>query len=324
MDRRAFLATLAGGLLAVPLAATAQQPGKVWRVGFLSIDAKRYPKWRLPPALEEFGYIEGRNLILDSRWADGRSDRLRPLAAELIRGNPDVIVANLNEAIAAAKAATSSIPIVMANSLDPVEVGLVTSLARPGGNVTGMAIQAPQLTGKQLELLKQTVPGLRTVALLWEPAFPGIVAYYGIAQAAARDLDVTLRSFEVRQLQDIDGVLAAIKRARCDALYVSPTGPLFARYPLIIEFAAKNRLPAIYPVLYFVERGGLMSYGANLDATWHQVARYVDRILKGAKPANLPVEQPTKFELAINLKTARALGLTIPPSLLERADQVIE
>ena len=329
MDRRAFLAGSAA-LLAVPLAAKAQQAGKVPRLGYLSALSGSDPQ--LQRSLDEFrqrlhelGYVEGQSLAIEYRWAEGKIERLPDLAAELVRLKVDVIVASGGLPVAqAAQRATKAIPIIMTGPADPVATGLVASLARPGGNITGLAIISHELVGKELELLREVVPKVSRVAVLWNPTNPGNTLQLRGAEAAAQVLGVRLQPLEVRGPGEIDRAFAAITKERTGALLVLLDSMLLAQRVRIADLAARNRLPAVYGLRLHVEAGGLMSYAANQLAVAHRIASYVDRVLKGTKPADLPVEQPTKFDLVINLKTAKALGLTIPPSLLARADQVIE
>jgi ABC-type uncharacterized transport system substrate-binding protein len=327
MDRRAFLGTLAGGLLAAPRAADAQQAGKVYRIGYLSggsstlthlIDAFRQ-------GLRELGWVEGQNIVIDYRFAEGRLDRLPDLAAEIVRLKVDVIVAAPSPPAAAAKNTTGTIPIVMIGAGDPIAQGLIASLARPGGNITGLAYSVGQeIFGKQLALLKEAVPKVRRVAVLWNPAVPTLAPAIGEVKVAARSLGVQLQLLEARGPNDFDSAFAAMARERAGALLVI-TDSVFTTHRIrLADLAARSRLPAAYTNRQPVDAGGLMSYGPSFPDLWRRAATYVDKILKGAKPADLPVQQPTKFELVINLKTAKALGLTIPPSLLARADEVIE
>jgi ABC-type uncharacterized transport system substrate-binding protein len=324
MDRRAFLAG-AAALLAAPLAAKAQQAGRVYRVGYLSTGA-------LPPeaflqGLRDLGYVEGRNVVIDYRSAEGKPERLPALAAELVALKVDVIVAPNTPAALAAKQATRTLPIVFIGVGEPVTSGIVTSLARPGGNVTGLSIVSPELVGKWMELLKQAVPGVSRVAALWQPGamdertekdmFKG-------AEVAARALGVRLHFVEARGPEDFDRAFSDMTRARAGALTVRPAPMFVSERRRLVDLAAKNRLPTVYPWREFVEAGGLMAYGPNLADLFRRGATYVDKILKGTKPGDLPVEQPPKFDLVINLKTAKALGPQIPQSLLQRADQVIE
>jgi putative ABC transport system substrate-binding protein len=326
MERRTFVALVLGGLLAVPLAAEGQPVTKVYRLGILTVQSRqRAPLYRLlPQALRELGYVEGQNLVIEWRFAEGHVARLPELAADLVRLNVDVILAAFMPEILAAKQATNSIPIVMVSSVDPVGNGLVASLSRPGANITGMAIQPPEFGGKQVELIKQAVPSLSRLAVVWDPLYPGFMAFYKHAETAARVLGITLQSIEVQQASDFEAAFARLAKERPNGLAVWPTNIIGVQNARIQSFAEQNRLPIIYPTKAFMDTGGLISYGVNVDEQFRRVATYVDRVLKGAKPADLPVEQPTKFELVINLKTAKTLGLTIPPSLLGRADEVIQ
>jgi putative ABC transport system substrate-binding protein len=328
MDRRAFIGTLTGGLLAAPLAAGAQQAGKVYRIGFLGVlSAPDYAANlnAFLQGLRDLGYDEGRNIVIEYRWAEGREEHLPTLAAQLVRLNPDVLVTHAT-GVRAAQQATSTVPIVMGASADPVGMGLVKSLARPGGNTTGVASQIVDLASKRLELLREAVPHLRQVAVLWTGSGASREAVRE-TQVTAGKLGVRVRSFEVgRGPTDLETVFTAILRERPDGLIVFPN-PLLnieATNARIVEFAARNRLPTMGGQRRFVANGGLMSYAGDFTEGWRLAARYVDRILKGAKPGDLPIEQPRTYALAINLKTAQTLGLTIPPSLLQRADQVIE
>ncbi len=317
---------LAVGVLSEPPRVGAQPAGKVARVGVLSLgvalppgEAARSP---FVTALRDLGWAAGQNIIFESRYAAGQTDRLPALAADLVQLNVDVIVTLSNQETVAAKQATASIPIVMLFGVAPVEAGLVASLARPGGNVTGMTV-APVVLGKYLELLKEAVPKLARVAVLLGSGFPGLTPEPPEVQA--RKLGLTLALIEVNSVDDVEAALARITKERHEALFVIPVGPLVARLGQIIDFAAKHRLPTIFPGARGpVDAGGLMSYGYDLPPLLRRGAWYVDRILRGAKPADLPVERPTTVELVINLKTAAALGLTIRPSLLQRADHVIE
>jgi putative tryptophan/tyrosine transport system substrate-binding protein len=326
MNRRAFLATVAGGLLAAPLAAQAQQAEKVYRVGILSAghQSLRETDAVFPQALRELGWIEGKNVVFETRYADDRLDRLPELAAELIRLKVDLIVTYGTLAPLAAKRATATIPIVMSSAGDPLGSGLVASLARPGGNVTGLSMMVPEMGGKRLQMLKQVLPGVSRVAILWNAANPYPALVFRQTEGAARGLGIQLQSLEVRSPGDFHRALEAAARQRAGALLTVEDPLIVGQRTQILDFTAKNRLPAMHGLREFVEVGGLMSYGVSLADLRRRSAGYVDRILKGAKPGDLPIEQPTKFELVINLKTAKALGLTIPPSLLQRADQVIE
>jgi putative ABC transport system substrate-binding protein len=326
MDRRAFLSG-AAALLAAPLVAVAQQPGKVYRLGILSPGGVPDPSAATSPnlvpiALRELGYIDGQNLVVERRFAEGKIDRLPALARDLVQLRVDVIVA-VSEAIQATKEATATIPIVMGFGFNPVEQGFVSSLARPGGNITGVLYASEgQLVSKRLELIREAIPRAARFAVLSTSESDSSDQLHA-AQKAASALGVKLVVVEA-QGADYDRAFARMAAERADALFVVSSSILNRDRKLIIEGAAQYRLPAMYEWREQVEVGGLMSYGSSLVGLSRRVAAYVDRILKGAKPADLPVEQPTKFELVINLKTAKALGLTIPPSLLARADQVIE
>jgi len=320
-----FILALALGVLAVPLAAEAQQAGKVPRIGVLSFFTEPDPQVEaLKQGLREQGWIEGQNVGLEYRYANNKLEQLPNLAVELVRLRVDVIVTGGEAGIRAARGATSTTPIVMANSGDPVGTGLIASLSRPGGNITGLSLLAPDLGGKRLELLKETVPKVSRVAVLWNPTNAVKVLELKSTEVAARALGVMVTSIEVRAPTDFDRAFAAIARERPNAL-ITLTDPLTRGHKKqIAEFAAKSRLPMIAEQREFAEAGGLMTYGASLRDLYRRAATYVDKILKGAKSGDLPVEQPTKFELVINLKTAKALGLKIPQSVLIRADEVIE
>jgi putative ABC transport system substrate-binding protein len=324
MDRRAFIATLAGGLLAAPFAAEAQPAGKIARIGLLRTGAPPDPALdAFKEGLRELGYVEGQNVVLDVRFAAGRLDRLPSLAAKLVRRDVAVVVTGGEAAIQAARAATRTIPIVMGASNDPVGAGLVESLARPGGNITGSTILAPELSRKRLDFLKEMRPGVVRVAVLSDPMSPGTSRDLEEAQSGARALGFRLQVWTVRTPTDLDEAFAGMKRERAEALMTLADPVFTASRVRIVKLAAATRLPSIYYWKDFVDVGGLMSYGPSLQGLYRRAATYVDKILKGANPGDLPVEQPTKFELVINLKTARTLGLTIPPSVLSRADQVI-
>jgi putative ABC transport system substrate-binding protein len=317
-------------LLALGVTADAQQPKKVPRIGYLSVgdpatDSSRAEAIRL--ALSALGYIEGQNIATEYRYAEGKWDRLPELAAELVRLKVDIIlVAGGRIPVRAAKNATKTIPIVMGGGgTDPVEEGLVESLARPGGNVTGLTLLGGELGGKRLELLKEAVPKLARVAVLYDPATPvNVREVKEVLPVAARALGLTLWSWDVRAADGFDRVFPALNKERPDGLYVGGGPLMVANRKRIVGFALKSRLPSVYTSRVSVEAGGLMFYGADEADSYRRVAYYVDRILKGAKPADLPVEQPTKFELVINLKTAKQIGLTIPQSMLYRADKVIK
>jgi len=328
MDRRdTVLALLALG--AAPLAAEAQQAARVARIGYLSpnLAASPYLRDAFLQGLRDLGYVEGRNVVIEYRDAEGKLDRLPALAAELVALKVDVIFAPNTLAAVPAKQATRTIPIVFAVAGDPVGSGLVTSLARPGGNVTGLSNLALELVGKCLELLKQAVPGVSRISVLWHPgAFPERTEkdMLKAADVAARVLGVQPQFLEARGPQDFDRTFSDMTRERAGALTVLPSNMFISERRRLVELAAKNRLPAVYPWKEFVHAGGLMAYGPNYDDLFRRAVTYVDKILKGTKPGDLPVEQPTKFELVINLKTAKALGLALPQSLVQRADEVIQ
>jgi putative ABC transport system substrate-binding protein len=327
MKRREFVA-LVGGALAWPLTADAQQPGKIPRIGILNNGpaALQRPNPFLQ-GLEELGYIEGQNLAIEFRFADWKLDRLPALAAELVARKVDVIVAVATPAARAAKHATNTIPIVAVSMGDPVGDELVASLGSPGGNVTGTTFLGPELVAKRFGLLKQAIPGVSRVAALWHPGAYGERTMKGFLQeteVAARTLGVQLQFVQALGPEDLENAFAEIARGNADSLIVLPSPMLYSEFRPIVNLAAKNRLPAMYQAREFVDAGGLMSYGANLPDLARRAAAYVDKILKGANPADLPVEQPTKFELLVNLKAARELGLTIPREFLLLADEVIE
>jgi putative ABC transport system substrate-binding protein len=328
MNRRAFACALAMVIVSAPLAAEAQPAGKVWRIGTLTVSpaerASHFIK-ALEESLRELGYVKGSNVLYEHRFADGRTERLSELAKELTALNVDVIIAGNNASIAAAKQATSVIPIIMTYGIDTIGVGFIASLARPGGNITGLTADVTADTwGKRLELVKEVAPRASRVAVLWNPDFPGMASALRATEDAAATLGVRLQSVEARRLEDFDPGFTAITSQRPGALLVLADPLVYTRRREIVATAARHRIPAIYAFREATDEGGLMSYGVNIPALYRRAAYFVDRILKGAKPGDLPVEQPTKFELVINLKTAKALGLTIPQSLLIRADQLIE
>jgi putative ABC transport system substrate-binding protein len=328
MRRREFIAAIGGAVAARPLRAVAQQVGKRYTIGLLSAGtrpAQNGASWvAFSGALRELGWVDGKNVAFEHRYADNRLERLPELAAELVRLNVNVIVAIGTLAPLAAKRVTSTIPIVMTAAGDPLGSGLVASLARPGGNVTGMSLMAPDLGGKRLELLKELLPRLARVSVLWNAANPYSARVFKETQAAGQILGIEVQSLEVRDPDDLDGAFEAARRQHPDALD-TVEDPFTGTYrKRIADFALADHLPSLYGLREDVEAGGLMSYGANLAELYRRAAGYVDKILKGATPADLPVQQPTRFELVINLKTAKALGLTVPLSLLDRADEVIE
>jgi len=327
IDRRAFLGTL--GLLAGPLAVGAQQAGTIARIGLLfptSPSDPRTPHFveAFRKGLRELGYAEGRNIVIESRFAEGKWDRLPSLAAELVSLKVDVIVTFTTPATQAAKQATGTIPIVIAAVIDPVAAGLVASLAHPGGNITGLSQMVPELVGKQLELLKQVVPNISRVALLGNPANAGNAPQVRHAQNAARALGIRLQSLKARGPGEIESAFAAMTTERAGAVIVLIDSTLIDERTRIADLAARRGLPMVSGTIEIAVAGGLMAYGPSVRDMFRRAAAHVDKILKGAKPANLPIEQPTKLELVINLRTAKALGLTIPPALMLRADEVIE
>ena len=327
MDRRTFLAGTGAGLLAAPLAAWAQQVKKPWRIGYLSggsspVMAPYVAAFR--EGLRNRGLIEGENIVVEYRWADGNNEKLPSLAGELVAMKIDLIVASGTPAAVAAKGATNQIPIVFLGVSDPVASGLVTSLAHPGGNATGWSTILPDMSGKLLGLIKEAVPSASRIAVLANPTNPAKGLELKAIRDQARSLGVTIESVEVPTPASLDAAFSTMGSARPDILMTLFDTVTLSNRGRIVEFAARHRIPAIYQLKEFADAGGLMSYGPNSQSTLRRTAIYVERILKGAKPSDLPVEQPTKFDLVINLKTAKALGLTIPPSLLGRADEVIQ
>jgi len=325
MMRREFIALL-GGAAAWPVAARAQQPGKLRTIGFLGQSTRSAAsEWvaAFVQRLRELGWMEGRTITIEYRWSEGREERFAEIAAELVRLKVDVILTSGTPEVLAAKQATSVIPIVFATAGDPVGNGLIASLARPGGNVTGMSLQSNDTAGKRVELLREVVPSLRRLAILANVGNPFSVLELGEAQAAARTLGLEVDTLEIRRPEDIAPAFEALK-GRAQALYVCADGLVNANRIRINTLALSVRLPTIHGYRDYVEAGGLMSYGANLPDLFRRSADYVDKILRGAKPGDIPVEQPTKFDLVVNLTTAKALGLDVPPTLLARADEVIE
>jgi putative ABC transport system substrate-binding protein len=320
--RREFIGTLAGGLLAAPRASEAQKAGKVYRIGFLRAGQPPKP-WveAFLQGLRERGYVDGQNVVVEFRFTDGSFDQLPRLAEELVRLKVNVILASAAPSALAAKKATTSVPIVFVNVFDPVELGLIPGLGRPGGNITGLASTSADLAGKRLELLRGLVPKLRRVAVLWDPSNPTNPIQLKGAEVAARTLGLPLRPAPIRGPSDFD---AAFKAARgANGLLVLDSPLVITHRARLAGLAATSRLPAISGLRDFVEVGGLISYGVDFPDSYRRAATYVDKILKGAKPTDLPVEQPTKFEFVINLKAAKQIGLTIPPNVLARADKVI-
>jgi putative ABC transport system substrate-binding protein len=326
MDRRTFLAATGAVLLAAPLAAEAQQAGKPFRIGYIgsSSGTSQHLVAAFREGLRDRGWVEGQNVIIEYRWAGGMAERYPTLLAELVGLKVDLIVTTTTTGALAAKRATTEIPIVFTMVSDPVASGLVASLARPGGNATGWSNILSETSGKLLELLREAVPGVSRIAILANLTNPGKALELKALSDQAQTLGVTLQSVEVPSPTTLDAAFSANEQTHPEALITLVDAVTLSQRQRIVEFAAKHRVPAIYQVREFTDAGGLMSYGLNMPGMFRHTAIYVDRILKGAKPADLPVEQPTMFELVINLKTAKALGLTIPPSLRVRADEVIE
>ncbi len=326
MPRRiiVLIVTLALATLLVPAVSHAQRPAKIPRIGIIGDWPEDSPSWEVfRQGLRDLGYVEGQNLAMEWRFTEGNLDRLAETATELVRLQMDIIVTTGTPATRAAMHATTTIPIIMVSAGDPLRAGLVASLARPGGNVTGSTILGPELSAKRLQLLKEILPTASRVAFLWNPTNPANVLHFEDIQAGARALGVTLHSVEVSSPNEFTSAFAAMMRERPDALIMTADAMHQVHVGQIIDFAAKNRLPVTSNVKENVVAGALMSYGASLPELYRRATLYVDKILKGAKPGDLPVQQPMKFELVINLKTAQALGLTIPPSLLFQADEVI-
>ena len=304
------------------ISSQAQQPGKVPHIGLLSLSGANQEAFR--QGLRDLGYIEGKNIAIESRTAANRADRLSVLAGELVDLKVDVIVAAGSQAVHAAQRTTKSIPIVMTSSSDPVGTGFVASLAHPGGNITGLSLVGPDLSTKRLEMLKEVILGVSRVAVFWNPDDPAAKISLRETEDAAKAQAMHLQILEIREASDFESAFRAANKGRARALILLPAPIVATQAKQIAELALKNNLPAISPVSEFPNAGGLMSYGANLADLYRRAATYVDKILKGAKPADLPVEQPTKFELVINLRTAKQIGLTIPPNVLARADKVIK
>jgi putative tryptophan/tyrosine transport system substrate-binding protein len=331
MERRTFIGGIASGLAVAPLTVGAQPTGKVYRIGYLSIGSASTtytrPLEAFRQGLRELGWAEGRTLFIEYRYAEGRADRLPALADELVRLKVDIIVASPTPSALAARDATRTIPIVGLSLTEPVAIGLVASLARPGGNITGLTYGVDtEIFGKQLQLLKEAIPGVRRVAVLTNPASggPSHPLRMESVKSAARSLNLPLQILEVREPGDFETAFAAMLKEHAGALLLSGDAMFFVHRARLAELALKNRLPSMSTQWQWVDAGGLISYAPSFPDQWRRAATYVDKILRGAKPADLPIEQPTKFELVINLTTARALNLTIPQSVLIRADQVIE
>jgi putative ABC transport system substrate-binding protein len=329
MNRREFIPLLGATAVTWPLAARAQQGERVRRIGFLLPGVARTMAVRgqleaFRQGLKEYGWVEGQNIIVEYRFAEGKEDALPAIAAELVRSRLDVIVAEGTAAIQAAKTVTQTVPIVMATSADPVGTGLVASLNRPGANITGLSLQTGELSGKRLQLLTEIVPGLARLAVLSNPLNASITPIIEQTKAAAQSLGVEIQVLEVQAPDKFESAFAAITSAHAGALIVLPDPLLYGQHPRIVTFTAASHLPALFPEKEVAEAGGLIAYGPSVPASFRRAAAYVDKILGGAKPADLPVEQPTKFELVVNLPTAKAIGITIPTSILLRADEVIE
>jgi putative ABC transport system substrate-binding protein len=321
------LSSLAALLAALSLPASAQQPVKAARVGLLLQGTSTSLTTRIEgfqQGLRERGYVEGKNIALEQRFDDDREERLPALAAELVRLRVDIIVAAATPAVMAAKQATTTIPIIFVHSADPVALGLVTSLAQPGGNVTGLSSASPDYSGKQLELLKEALPKLSRIAILWNAANPGTAIAFREMQDAVGVLKLPLQSLEVRRSEDLAVAFKTVPKQRGTGLVTLLDPLVVSQRARIVELASENRLPAIYPTKEFVDVGGLMAYGADLADSYRRAAIFMDKILKGAKPADLPVEYPVKFTFTVNLQTAKQLGITIPPNVLARADKVIK
>jgi len=326
MNRKIIVWLLIAVLLsAVPLAEAQQQAGKVPRIGYLSpvVLSDLYSREAFEQGLRGLGYVIGKNILIEYRYSEGKVERLPELAEELVRLKVDVFVTIGTPAAQAAKTATTTIPIVMGLTSDPVGAGLVASLARPGGNVTGLSTVSLDLSGKRLELLKETIPKVSRIAVLYDPNDPAKIVEFKETEVAARPLGVQLQSLEVRSLDEFEAAFKGAIRAKVGSVLVLPTGLSNSHRKRIAELAAKNRLPTMWATSQLMDAGGLMSYGPDYGDLYRRAATYVDKILKGRKPAELPVEQPTKFEFIINLKTAKQIGLTIPPNVLARADRVI-
>ena len=326
MSRRTFVSAVTGGILAAPAAARAQQV-KVPRIGWLGGPTQETGQPFIQPFLQglrDLGWVEGQNIIIEWRFAGGVAERLPGLAADLVRLNVDLIVVPSTPTAVAARNATTTIPLVSVGGNDPLALGFVASLARPGGNLTGLTGSlGPEIAGRQLALLKETVPKVAHVSVLWNPATPGNALAFREVETAARVLGVELKALEARRLSDVDAAFARMSAKRAGALLVLGDIMFVTHRAQLVGHAARTRLPAMYANREFVDDGGLMSYGAKFSANFRRAAAYVDKILKGAKPGELPIERPTTFELIINSKTAKALGLTIPQSILVRADEII-
>jgi len=323
MDRRVFITSIAGSIAAAQLAAEAEQTGRVWRIGFISVTHTKVED-SFFQQLREIGYVEGQNLLVERKYSEGRAERFAEFAAAFVRQNVDMIVVTTTPAGLAARNATKTIPIVQPNSIDPVGAGLAVSLARPGGNFTGTTQQAPELAPKRLQLLVETLPRVSRVDVIWNAANPAFARPWKEIQDAGRTLGIHIQSREVRGPSDFERVFVAMAASRPDALLFVGDQLTLQHGQEIVNFVTQKRIPSMFDRPHLVTMGGLMSYGADEQDSYRQAAIITDKIIKGAKPADIPMEQPTKFQFAINLKTAKALGLTIPQTLLLRADQIVE
>jgi putative ABC transport system substrate-binding protein len=323
MRRRDLIILAGGGVIGWELGARAQEPAKIWRMGFIAHGEETFYA-RLFDGLRELGYEEGRNLVVERRYAEGHVERFPDLAAEMVRRNVDIIIVVTTPAALAVKKATKTIPVVFPNAINPVETGVVATLAHPRDNVTGGAVPTAELSAKRLELLKRVIPGLSRAAILWDSANPSVSLGLRDTRIAAEKLGIELQPLEVREPEDFAAAFAKLTRDRPDVVVVFQDALTLQHRAEIIGFNASGRLPAMYTAREWAHEGGMMSYGENLGAMFHRAAYFVDRIFKGAKPADIPVEQPTEFDLVVNLKTADAVGITFPEEILARADEVIE
>ena len=318
---------IAAMMLVVAVLVEAQQPARIHRIGILSPASGSFLSARVEAfrqRLRQLGYVEGKNIFIEYRYAEGKGERLPDLAAELVRLKVDIIVTTSPGTTLAAKKASATIPIVFASANDPVGTGLVSSLAQPGGNITGLSLMVPDLDGKRLELLKEALPKVARVAFLWAPGGSRQNSALTNMEAAAKALGLKLLSLEVLSLDDFEGVFARAKKESAQALITTTGGLINTQHRQVLDFAAKNRLPAMYAYTEFVEAGGLMSYGPDNTDLWRRAADFVDKILKGTKPADIPVEQPMKFEFVVNLKSAKQIGVTVSPNVLARASRIIK
>ena len=324
MKRRAFITLLGGAAVASPFAALAQHAARVWRIGFITHSTNDAAYASLFERLRELGYVEGQNIIVERRYAEGRAERFQEFAAEMVRLKADVVITSTTPAALALRNATTTVPIVIPTAIDPVGTGLIAGLAHPGGNITGGALLSAELGAKRIELIKEVVPGLSRTAILWNGANPANTLAWRETEGAARALGVTLQSYNVQGPKDFNIAFATMAQRRPDAVSVL-TDALITKYQKeIVDFAISKRLPSVFPSKDPIKLGGLLSYGPHYSEMVRRAASQVDKILRGTQPSDLPMEQPTTFELVINLKTAKALGISVPPTLLARADEVIE